>query len=65
MNADGSSLRDIAFPATDAGVLTQVIALVVLAVIVLWVVRKVKDLVWFVAGLTVLLAGLIALRTVH
>lgn len=58
-------IDDIVFPATDGGVLAQVIVLAVVAVVLLWLVRKVKDLVWFVAGLTVLVAGLMALRTVH
>lgn len=58
-------IDDIVFPATDAGVLMQLIVLAVVATVALWFVRKVKDLVWFVAGLTVLVAGLMALRTVH
>ncbi len=58
-------MGDVLFPATDAGVLAQMVALFVIAIVLLWLVRKTKDLVWFVAGLTVLLAGLMALRTVH
>lgn len=58
-------IDDLLFPATDAGVLAQVVVLVVVAAVVLWLVRRTADLVWFVAGLTVLLAGLMALRTIH
>lgn len=58
-------IDDLLFPATDAGVLAQVVALLVIAAVVLWLVRRTADLVWFIAGMAVLLAGLMALRTVH
>lgn len=58
-------MGDLVFPATDAGVLAQVIGLLLVAGLLLWVVRRSIDLVWFVSGLAVLVAGLMALRTVH
>ncbi len=56
---------DILLPRTDAGVLVQVIVASLLFGNALWLVRRNRDLVIFVAGLATLTAGLMGLRTLH
>lgn len=58
-------LRDLLLPATDGGVYAQAVGLVVVIVVALVVVRRNRDLVVFVAGVAVLTAALMALRTLH
>jgi hypothetical protein len=52
-------------PTTDGGVYAQAIGAVVIFGVALWFVRRNRDLVWFVAGLASLTAGLMGLRTLH
>lgn len=56
---------DLLLPRTDAGVLAQVIGAVVVLGALAFVVRRNRDLLVFVAGLTTITAAWFALRTVH
>jgi hypothetical protein len=56
---------DILLPRTDAGALGQAIASAVLLSIALIVVRRNRDLLWFVAGLACLTFAWFAPCTVH
>ena len=56
---------DFLIPATDQGVYAQAIGALVIFGIALWFVRHNRDLVWFVAGLATMTAGLMGLRTIH
>lgn len=56
---------DFLLPRTDAGVLAQVIGAVVLFAGLAIAVRRNRDLLVFVAGLTTITAAWFALRTVH
>lgn len=58
-------MNEILLPRTDAGVLAQVVVLVVVAVIGIWVSWRSKDQVLFVVGLFMITAAFIAVRTLH
>lgn len=58
-------IEDLLLPSTDAGVYAQVALVAVGYLVALWFVRRNRELVVFVSGLAVFLAGLMALRTVH
>ena len=52
-------------PSTDAGVAAQFGLLLVIAVAGAWFARRNKDALRLVIGLTLLLAGLMAVRAIH
>jgi len=52
-------------PTTDGGVYAQAIGALLIYGLALWLVRRNRDLVWFVAGLATLTAGLMGLRALH
>jgi hypothetical protein len=56
---------DLLLPSTDAGVAVQFGLLLVLAVAGAWFARHNKDVLRLVVGLTLLLAGLMAVRAIH
>lgn len=58
-------MRDLLLPRTDAGAGVQALLALVVFVVALLAVRRQRDLVWFVAGLAVLVGAGMALRTVH
>ncbi len=58
-------LRDLALPATDAGVLAQVFGVIVLTVLAAVVFRSRKELRIFAIGVGVQLLSLMALRILH
>jgi len=58
-------MNEILFPRTDAGVLAQIVVLVVVTVIGIWASRRSKDQVMFVVGLFMITAAFFAVRTLH
>lgn len=56
---------EVLLPRTDAGVAAQVVVTVVVAALALWLVRRNRELAWFVAGVTFIWVAFMALRTVH
>jgi len=56
---------DILLPTTDAGVAAQFGLLLVVAVTGAWFARHNKDVLRLVVGLTLLAAGLMAVRAIH
>jgi len=58
-------MLDLLLPATDGGVLAQVIIVAVVAAGLLVIVRRNRDLRLLVVGITVLTFGLMAVRAVH
>lgn len=56
---------DLLLPATDAGVLTQLVLVAIVASVALVVTRRNRDVRLAVIGLTVLTVSLMALRAVH
>jgi len=58
-------MNELLFPRTDAGVLAQVIVVSALWVVLAVVVRRNRDLVWFVSGLAMLAFSWFGLRSVH
>jgi hypothetical protein len=59
------TIASLLFPTTDAGVGVQAVIVVLLTLSGLWLVRRSKDGLLFVAGLFVMTAALFALRTLH
>jgi len=58
-------VNDVLFPATDAGVLGQLLALLALAIGAGWLVRREPALVTLVVGVGVVLLGFFGLRALH
>jgi hypothetical protein len=58
-------LERLTSPNTDGGVLAQVVAVVVVAVVVGWLLRRERALVLLTAGLAVCVLGLLGLRALH
>lgn len=58
-------MYDLLLPATDAGVATQFGLLIFTAAITGWLSRNNRDLLRLVIGITLLVAGLMAVRAVH
>lgn len=56
---------DILLPTTDAGVAAQYGLLLVIALTGAWFARQNKDVLRLVIGLTLLTAGLMAIRAIH
>ena len=56
---------ELLLPRTDAGVLIQIVVLVSGFSLAFWMVRRHRELRFFVGGLMVLTASLVALRAVH
>jgi hypothetical protein len=56
---------DVLLPATDAGVALQFGLLLVVAATGAWFARHNKDVLRLIIGLTLLLAGLMAIRAIH
>lgn len=58
-------LTDLIWPTTDAGVVAQLVVLVVLVGVAVWRTWRLPDLRLFVVGLGVFVLGLMALRASH
>lgn len=58
-------IRELLLPATDAGVLAQLIVVVVAWFAGLWIVRKRPDIRLFVLGLGLVTLAAIGVRTLH
>ncbi|CAN5769032.1 hypothetical protein BH24ACT4_BH24ACT4_12580 [soil metagenome] len=58
-------IRDLLLPRTDAGVLAQVVGLVVVGVIAAVLVRRSREGLLFVSGVVLLTAGFFGLRMLH
>ena len=58
-------MEELLLPRTDAGVATQLAVVLAVAVTSGCLVRRDRELVLFVVGLTVLAIGLMGLRTLH
>jgi hypothetical protein len=58
-------LIDLLLPRTDAGVAAQVIGAVVVFVVAGVLVRRSRDLLWFVGGLASVTFAWFAVRTLH
>lgn len=58
-------VMDLLLPATDAGVLVQLVLVAIVASVVSVIARRNRDVRLAVVGLTVLTVGLLALRAVH
>jgi hypothetical protein len=56
---------DLLLPATDAGVAAQFGLLLVVTATAAWFARHNKDILRLVIGLSLLLAGLMAVRAIH
>ena len=58
-------MLDLLLPTTDAGVAAQFGLLLVVAATGAWFARHNKDVLRLVIGLTLLIAGLMAVRAIH
>lgn len=58
-------MRDLLLPTTDGGVYAQAVGALVVFVVLAVLARRNHDLLWLVAGVAVLTAGLMGLRTLH
>ncbi len=58
-------MLDILLPSTDAGVAAQFGLLLVVALAAGWFARHNKDVLRLVVGLTLLFAGVMAVRAIH
>ena len=58
-------MRDLLPPATDEGVIAQLVAVVALWVISLWALKNRRDARLFAAGAGLLLVALIGVRALH
>lgn len=58
-------LKDLLLPATDAGVLAQVIGLAVATAAGAFAVRRSPDMLWLVAGVATMVMGFFGLRALH
>ena len=58
-------MTDLLLPATDAGVLVQVVVLVVVTTGALYLTRHHRDLRILVIGIALLIAGVMAVRAIH
>jgi ABC-type uncharacterized transport system permease subunit len=59
------AMNELLFPRTDAGVLAQIIIVVLLWLVAAVALRRNRDLVWFVSGLAMLAFAWFGLRAVH
>ena len=58
-------MRDLLLPGTDAGVLVQVVLVAAITAAVLWRVRADPDARWLVAGVGLVVLGLLGVRALH
>ncbi|MEM9035645.1 MAG: hypothetical protein AAGA99_17035 [Actinomycetota bacterium] len=58
-------MRDLLLPRTDTGALVQLLVVLAVAAPALWWARRDRDLLWFVAGVTMAALAWFALRLVH
>lgn len=58
-------MEELLFPRTDGGVAAQLAVVLTVAAAATYLVRRDRELVLFVVGLTVLAIGLIGLRALH
>ena len=56
---------DVLFPATDAGVVGQVLGVLAVTIAVVWLVRRERALVTLVIGVSLVLLGFFGLRGLH
>jgi hypothetical protein len=65
LQRSASVIRDLLFPATDAGVLAQVIGVLVTTVVVLVLVRRERSLVTLTIGIALVVLGFFGFRALH
>ena len=58
-------MTELLFPRTDAGVLAQIVIVAAVWVVAVVVVRRNRDLVWFVSGLAMLAYAWFGIRALH
>ncbi len=58
-------MDDLLFPATDAGVVGQVLGVLAVTIAVVWFVRRERALVTLVVGVSLVLLGFFGLRGLH
>lgn len=63
--SEGGWLVELLLPRTDAGVVAQLAAVVLVAALLLWRVRRHADLRLLVAAVTFFVLGLFSLRAMH
>ena len=56
---------DVVFPATDAGVVGQVLGVLAVTIALVWLVRRERALVTLVIGVSLVLLGFFGLRGLH
>jgi len=56
---------DVVFPATDAGVVGQVLGVLAVTIALVWLVRRERALVTLVVGVSLVLLGFFGLRGLH
>ncbi len=59
------ALMELLLPRTDAGVVAQLVAFGTGATLTLWLIRRRRDLLIFVSGLTLFALALMGLRALH
>jgi tetrahydromethanopterin S-methyltransferase subunit C len=60
-----TDVRDVLLPATDRMVAIQLVAVLTAAVVAMWVTRRERAAVELVAGITLVLVGLMGVRALH
>ncbi len=58
-------MRDVLLPRTDAGVLAQVVSVIVLMAVVIVLVRRERSLVMLALGVGICVLGLMGVRALH
>jgi len=61
----GLLANEVLFPATDAGVVGQVLGVLAVTVAVVWFVRRERALVTLVIGVSLVLLGFFGIRGLH
>jgi hypothetical protein len=65
MSVRASLIDDLLYPATDAGVVAQVVGVVVVTAIVATLVRRERSLVMFTFGASMVVLGFFGVRALH
>ncbi len=58
-------MDDVLFPATDAGVVGQILGVLAVTVTLVWLVRRERALVTLTIGVSFVLLGFFGLRALH
>ena len=60
-----SRMHDVLFPATDAGVIGQILGVLAVTIAAVWLVRRERALVTLVIGVSLVLIGFFGVRGLH